>query len=248
MKIWLVTQKEVNSWGSSRGTAEVIFTILNSGKSWTSVESDHATIIWGGKELTKPDTKATGYVKSTLKQEDIDKNLGTVTITKPGAGIVQGGLFWQYYEDLDQIKSSESYLSMTKELYKKVKTENGEELQKISENSPLKVGDKVTVRMILNTDRNMEFIHLKDMRAAGFEPVNVISGYEWKNSLGYYQVTKDASTNFYIEYMPKGKYVFEYDYICNAAGTFSNGITTLQNYYAPQMNAHTQGTKVSISE
>ncbi|MBF8456648.1 hypothetical protein IV494_05575 [Kaistella sp. G5-32] len=248
MKIWLITQKEVNSWGSSRGTAEVIFTILNSGKSWTSSESDKATIIWGGKELTNPDTKATGYVKSTLKGEDIDKKLGTVTVTKPGPGIVQGGLFWQYYEDLDKIKSSESYLSITKELYKKVKTVNGEELVKITENSPLKVGDKVTVRMILNTDRNMEFIHLKDMRAAGFEPLNVISGYEWKNGLGYYQSTKDASTNFYIEYMPKGKYVFEYDYICNASGTFSNGITTLQNYYAPQMNAHTKGTKVTITE
>ena len=248
MKIWLITQKEVNSWGSSRGTAEVIFTILNSGKSWTSNESDKATIIWGGKELTNPDTKATGYVKSTLKGENIDKNLGTVTVTKPGPGIVHGGLFWQYYEDLDKIKSSESYLSITKELYKKVKTVNGEELQKISGDTPLKVGDKVTVRMILNTDRNMEFIHLKDMRAAGFEPLNVISGYEWKNSLGYYQSTKDASTNFYIENMPKGKYVFEYDYICNASGTFSNGITTLQNYYAPQMNAHTKGTKITITE
>ena len=248
MKIWLITQKEVNSWGSSRGTAEVIFTILNSGKSWTSNESDKATIIWGGKELTNPDTKATGYVKSTLKEEKIDKNLGTVTVTKPGPGIVQGGLFWQYYEDLDKIKSSESYLSITKELYKKVKTVNGEELIKIAENSPLKVGDKVTVRMILNTDRNMEFIHLKDMRAAAFELLNVISGYEWKNGLGYYQSTKDASTNFYIEYMPKGKYVFEYDYICNASGIFSNGITTLQNYYAPQMNAHTKGTKVTITE
>ena len=248
MKIWLITQKEVNSWGSSRGTAEVIFTILNSGKSWTSAESDKATIIWGGKELVNPDTKATGYVKSTLKNEEINKNLGTVTITKPGPGIVQGGLFWQYYEDLDKIKSSESYLSITKELYKKVKTVNGEELVKIAENAPLKVGDKVTVRMILNTDRNMEFIHLKDMRAAGFEPLNVISGYEWKNNLGYYQSTKDASTNFYIEYMPKGKYVFEYDYICNASGTFSNGITTLQNYYAPQMNSHTKGTTVTIVE
>ena len=248
MKIWLITQKEVNSWGSSRGTAEVIFTILNSGKSWTSAESDKATIIWGGKELVNPDTKATGYVKSTLKNEEINKDLGTVTITKPGPGIVQGGLFWQYYEDLDKIKSSESYLSITKELYKKVKTVNGEELVKIAENAPLKVGDKVTVRMILNTDRNMEFIHLKDMRAAGFEPLNVISGYEWKNNLGYYQSTKDASTNFYIEYMPKGKYVFEYDYICNASGTFSNGITTLQNYYAPQMNSHTKGTTVTIVE
>src|SRR5690606_37502219 len=248
MKIWLVTQKEVNSWGSSRGTAEVIFTMLNSGKSWTSPESDKATIVWGGKELVNPDTKATGYVKTSVKPEQIDKTLGTVTVTKPGPGVVQGGLFWQYYEDLDKIKSSESYISITKELYKKVKTVNGEELQKITAATPLKVGDKVTVRMILNTDRNMEFIHLKDMRAAGFEPLNVISGYEWKNGLGYYQSTKDASTNFYIENMPKGKYIFEYDYICNASGTFSNGITTLQNYYAPQMNAHTKGTKITISE
>jgi len=247
MKIWLVTQKEVNNWGTSRNTAEVIFTILNSGKSWTSNESDKAEISWGGKPL-QPQTKATGYVKQTLTSDKTDKNLATVTVKKDGAGIVQGGLFWQYYEDLDKIKSSETYISVTKELYKKIKTENGEELQKITEKSPLKIGDKVTVRLILNTDRNMEFIHLKDMRGAGFEPLDVISKYQWKNNLGYYQSTKDASTNFYIEYMPKGKYVFEYDYICNASGTFSNGITTLQNYYAPQMNAHTKGTKISISE
>ncbi|WP_072997180.1 alpha-2-macroglobulin family protein [Epilithonimonas mollis] len=247
MKIWLITQKEVNSWGSSRGTAEVIFTILNSGKSWTNAESDKAEITWGGKQLN-PQTQATGYVKQSINSDKINKDLGTVVIKKESAGIVQGGLFWQYYEDLDKIKSSENYISISKELYKKVKTENGEQLIKINENSPIKVGDKVTVRMILNTDRNMEFIHLKDMRAAGFEPLNVISGYEWKNNLGYYQSTKDASTNFYIEYMPKGKYVFEYDYVANASGTFSNGITTLENYYAPQMNAHTQGTKLNITE
>ncbi|AZA84302.1 hypothetical protein C1637_05525 [Chryseobacterium lactis] len=247
MKIWLVTQKEVNSWGSSRGTSEVIFTILNSGKTWTGAESDKATIVWGGKELT-PQTQATGYVKSTVKTDAVDKNLGTVTVTKPGPGIVQGGLFWQYYEDLDKIKSSENYISVTKELYKKVKTVNGEELQKISTETPLKVGDKVTVRMILNTDRAMEFIHIKDMRAAGFEPIDALSGYQWKNNLGYYQSTKDASTNFYIQYMPKGKYVFEYDVVANASGKFSNGITTMQNYYAPQMNAHTKGTGVQILE
>ncbi|NPA35381.1 MAG: hypothetical protein GXO47_00875, partial [Chlorobi bacterium] len=247
MKIWLITQKEVNSWGSSRGTSEVIFTILNSGKSWTNAESDKATIVWGGKEL-QPQTQATGYVKSTVKSDVLDKNLATVTVTKPGAGIVQGGLFWQYYEDLDKIKSSENYLSITKELYRKIKTVNGEELQKITTETPLKVGDKVTVRMILNTDRPMEFIHVKDMRAAGFEPLDVLSVYQWKNGLGYYQSTKDASTNFYIEQIPKGKYVFEYDYLANASGIFSNGITTIQNYYAPQMNAHTKGSNVMISE
>lgn len=247
MKVWLITQKEVNSWGSSRGTAEVIFTILNSGKSWTSTESDKAEITWGGKKL-QPQTQATGYVKQVINSNDLDKNLATVTIKKDSPGIVQGGLFWQYYEDLDKIKSSENYLSVTKELYKKVKTVNGEELQKITSETPLKVGDKVTVRMILNTDRAMEFIQIKDMRAAGFEPLTTISGYQWNNSLGYYQSTKDASTNFYIETMPKGKYVFEYDLICNASGVFSNGITTIQNYYAPQVSSHTKGIKVKISE
>lgn len=247
MKIWLITQKEVNSWGSSRGTAEVIFTILNSGKSWTNAESDKAEITWGGKPLN-PQTQATGYVKQSINSDKINKDLGTVVIKKESAGIVQGGLFWQYYEDLDKIKSSENYISISKELYKKVKTENGEQLIKINENSPIKVGDKVTVRMILNTDRNMEFIHLKDMRAAGFEPLDVISGYEWKNNLAYYQSTKDASINFYIEYMPKGKYVFEYDYVANASGIFGNGITTLQNYYAPQMNAHSKGSIISIRQ
>ncbi|WP_292008436.1 alpha-2-macroglobulin family protein [Chryseobacterium sp.] len=247
MKIWLVTQKEVNSWGNSRNTAEVIFTIMNSGKSWTDSESDKATIVWGGKEL-KPQTQATGYVKSVVRTDHVDKNLSSVTVTKPGPGIVQGGLFWQYYEDLDKIKSSENYISITKEFYKKVKTANGEELYKIDSASPLKLGDKVTVRMILNTDRAMEYIHIKDMRAAGFEPVDVLSGYQWKNNLGYYQSAKDASTNFYIQYMPKGKYVFEYDVVVNASGKFSNGITTMQNYYAPQMNAHTKGSEVKVSE
>lgn len=247
MKIWLVTQKEVSNWDTSRSTAEVIYTILNYGKSWTSAESDKAEITWGGKTLV-PQTEATGYVKQSMKSDKIDKNLATVTVKKAGPGVVQGGLFWQYYEDLDKIKSSESYISITKELYRKVKTVNGEELQKINANTPLKVGDKVTVRMILNTDRNMEYIHLKDMRAAGFEPVDVLSAYQWKNNLGYYQSTKDASTNFYIEYMPKGKYVFEYYLVCNASGSFSGGIATLQNYYAPQMNAHTKGMRVIINE
>ena len=248
MKIWLATQKEVSSWDTSRSTAEVIFTFLNSGESWVSEASNGVKVNWGGKEIMNPDDQATGYIKSSIGNQNIDKNLAAVTVTKSGAGIAQGGLFWQYYEDINKVKSTENYLSITRELYKKVKTINGEELVKITDQEPLKIGDKVTVRMILNADRPMEFVHLKDMRAAVFEPLDVISGYHWKNNLGYYQVSKDASTNFYIEYMPKGKFVFEYDYVCNVAGVFSNGFVTLQNYYAPKMNARSEGNKVEIKD
>lgn len=135
---------------------------------------------------------------------------------------------------------------MTREYYKKIKTTNGEELIKITGNSPLTVRDRITVRMILNTDRPMQYIHLKDMRAAGLEPVDVLSGYQYKNNLGYYQVVKDASANFYIYRMPKGKHVFEYDLVCNASGNFFSSFVTMQNYYAPQMNARTKGDKIEI--
>ncbi|MDR2236199.1 MAG: hypothetical protein LBE92_08750 [Chryseobacterium sp.] len=246
-KVWLATQKETNSWGNSRTTAEVIYTLMNSGKSWTTPEADKATVTWGGKEVV-PQTKTTGYLKQTISSDKVDKKLAEVTVTKYGPGIAQGGLFWQYYENLENVKSTETYLSMTREYYKKIKTTNGEELVKITDNSPLTVGDRLTVRMILNTDRPMQYVHLKDMRAAGLEPVDVLSGYQYKNNLGYYQTTKDASTNFYIYYMPKGKYVFEYDLVCNASGSFSNGFATLQNYYAPQMNARTKGDKLEIKK
>lgn len=250
LKIWLVTQKEVSAWETSRSTAEVIYTILNSGRSWTTAESEKVAITWGGKPLQERDgvQRATGYLKSSVQSDKVDADLASVTITKSGAGIVQGGVFWQYYEDLDKVKSTATHLSVSKEFYKKIKTENGEELKKITPTTPLKIGDKVTVRLILNTDRAMEFIHLKDMRAAGLEPLDVLSGYHWKHNLGYYQSTKDASANFYIEYMPKGKYVFEYDLVCNASGDFSSGITTLQNYYAPQMNAREGGMRLEIGE
>ncbi|QCX54237.1 alpha-2-macroglobulin [Elizabethkingia sp. JS20170427COW] len=242
-KIYLASQKRVGNWGNSRATAEVIYTFLNSGSSWTEASSDQVKIDWGGKELVAP--PGTGWVKSSVPSTDINPRLAEVSITKSGTGIVQGGLFWQYYEDLDQVKPSENGLSISKEVYKKVKTENGEVLQKIT--SGIKVGDRLTVRLVLNSDRAMEYVHLKDFRPSGWEAVDVLSGYRWKDTIGFYQVAKDASTHFFIEQMPKGKYIFEYDCIANASGDFSLGFAQLQNYYAPEMNAISKGGRIKIN-
>ena len=87
---------------------------------------------------------------------------------------------------------------------------------------------------------------MKDMRAAGFEPLNVISTYIWQDGLGYYECTKDASTNFFFDYLPKGTYVFEYSLRATLAGDFSNGISTIQCMYAPEFTSHSEGIRVKI--
>ena len=172
--------------------------------------------------------------------------MADVQLTKKGNGIAWGAIYWQYFEDLDKITSAETPLKLNKKLFLKTNTATGEEISEITSKSNLKVGDLVRIRIELRADRDMEFIHMKDMRAAGFEPINVLSSYKWQDGLGYYESTKDASTNFFFDYLPKGVYVFEYDLRVNNAGDFSNGITTIQSMYAPEFSSHSEGVRVSI--
>ena len=107
-------------------------------------------------------------------------------------------------------------------------------------------GDKVITRLVVTTDRNLEYVALKDLRAACFEPVNQLSGYQWKEGVGYYQTSKDASTQFFFSYLPKGTYVFEYELWVNNSGTFTSGITSLQCQYAPEFVSHSGGERIVV--
>ena len=177
---------------------------------------------------------------------EITSEMGEVTLSKKDEGIAWGGLYWQYFEDLDKITSAETPLKLSKKLFLKSNSDTGKELTEITETSTLKLGDLITVRIELRADRPMEFVHMKDMRASGLEPINVLSSYKWQDGLGYYESTKDASTNFFMEHLPKGVYIFEYDLRVNNAGNFSNGITTIQSMYAPEFSSYSEGVRVKI--
>ena len=140
----------------------------------------------------------------------------------------------------------DTQITLCAKLYIKANTEQGQVLREITKESPIKVGDIVTVRLEISADRDMDYVHLKDMRASGFEPTNVLSGYRWKGEFGYYEETRDASTNFFISRLRKGSYVFEYELRANVSGQFSNGITTMQSMYAPELSAHSEGIRVEI--
>ena len=114
-------------------------------------------------------------------------------------------------------------------------------------NEKLKLGDLLTVRLILITENDLEFVHLKDLRASCLEPVDVISGYKW-NDLSYYMSTKDVATHFFFDTIKKGTYVIEYDVRINNLGNFNNGIANLQSMYAPEFSAHSVSSKIKISE
>lgn len=251
LKIWLLKNKQTNRWKTTKATTEAVYALLLQGSDWLSV-TDMVDIVLGDQKIdpnTMEDVKVeagTGYFKTSWSANEISPKMAEVKISKKGKGIAWGSLYWQYFEDLDKITSAETPLQLKKKLFLKTNTDTGETLTEITKATKLKVGDLVTVRIELRSDRNMEFIHMKDMRAAGLEPTNVISQYKWQDGLGYYQSTKDASTNFFFDYLPKGVYVFEYDLRVNNAGNMSNGITTIQSMYAPEFSSHSEGVRIDV--
>ena len=247
MKIWLIKNKKTNNWNSTKATCEAVYVLMNNKNSTSWLNQEEGVKINAPQfQIPTDNVSKTGLIKTSIKGNDIKAESGKVEITKTSNGIALGGIYWQYFEDLDKISSAEGGIAMKKQLFIKKNTDKGPELQEISEKSSIKIGDLVTVRLIIKTENDMEYIHLKDMRASGFEPVNVISSYKYQNGIGYYESTRDAATNFFISYLPKGNYIFEYEVRANNAGNFSNGITTLQNMYAPEMSAHSEGIMVKI--
>ena len=251
LKIWLLKNKQTNQWKTTKATTEAVYALLLKGSDWLDITE--MVDVKVGYETISPETlenvkleAGTGYYKTTWSGSEIKKEQADVTVTKKGDGIAWGALYWQYFENLDKITSAETPLKLSKKLFLKTNTNKGEAISKITTDTKLKVGDLVRVRIELRTDRSMEFVHLKDMRAAGFEPINVISQYKWQDGLGYYESTKDASTNFFIDYLPKGVYIFEYDLRLNNAGDMSNGISTIQSMYAPEFSSHSEGVRISV--
>ncbi|MFT5673231.1 MAG: hypothetical protein ACI9JT_001877 [Polaribacter sp.] len=253
LKIWLLKNKQTNSWKTTKATTEAIYALLLNGTDWVSI-TEMVAIEVGRKEInpTKLENaqieSGTGYFKTSWNSTEITPQMSEVTIVKKGDGIAWGSLYWQYFEDLDKITSAATPLKLNKKLFLKTNTATGRELQEITNQTKLKIGDLITVRIEIRSEKTMEFIHMKDMRASGVEPINVISKYKWQDSLGYYESTKDAATHFFFSRIPKGTFIFEYDVRVNNAGNFSNGITTIQSMYAPEFNSYSKGTRLFIQK
>lgn len=254
LKFWLLRNKQTNHWKTSKATAAAIYALLvedeEGGMSKWVLDAKVPTIKIAGKVIDfENDTQAgTGYVKTSFGKSEINLALANVEITNPNEHVGWGGIYWQYFEDMDKVKTFEKTpLKLRKSLYKKVLDDKGEKIIPVN-NKNLIIGDKLVVRIEIEVDRSMEYIHLKDMRASGLEPMSTLSTYKWSHGLGYYQSSRDLATDFFISYLPKGKYVFEYDLRVQHAGTFSNGITTIQSMYAPEYTSHSNGEILTVIE
>ncbi|MFN7843119.1 MAG: alpha-2-macroglobulin family protein [Pirellula sp.] len=245
-KVWLLKQKQTQAWKTTKSTADAIYALLLRGNNWLA--SDALVEVQLAGVVIKPENveAGTGFYEQRFLRTEIKPEFGKIKVTKSDEGVSWGSIHWQYLEDISKITPHDGTpLKLEKALYRKVRTKSGEVLEAL--NGPVQVGDELVCRLVLRTDRDMEFVHLKDHRGSGTEPVNVLSGYRFRDGFGYYESTRDTASHFFIDYLPKGNYVFEYSVRVQHAGEYPSGMATIQSMYAPEFNSHSGSVKIEVS-
>lgn len=245
LRQYLLKLKQTTDWKTTKATADACYALLLTGDDWLAV--DNASVISVGDHIVKPDKAeaGTGYFEETWTGDAIQPGMGRVSVTTPKDGVQWGALHWQYLERMDKVTPHESPFSLKKQVLLKRPTDAGPRLVELG-NAALKPGDRITIRIELRTDRYLDYVHLKDQRAAGLEPVDALSGYKWQGGLGYYQSIRDAGMHFFFDRIAPGTYVFEYELKVTHAGDMSNGLTTAMCMYAPEFSTHSEGVRIAV--
>jgi hypothetical protein len=257
-KVWLLKQKQTQDWKTTKATADAVYALLLRGKELLSSDAlvevkldgidltPSTSPIQNQKSKIKSEVEAgTGFYEHRFTLAEIKPKLGEITVKKVDQGVAWGSIHWQYLEDMSKVTPYEGTpLKLKKSLYLKTATNRGQVLEPVK--GPLNVGDELVVRIELRSDRDMEYVHLKDQRGSGTEPVNVLSHYKYQDGLAYYESTRDTASHFFIDFLPKGVYVFEYSTRVQLRGQYRTGIAEIQCMYAPEFNSHSESLPLAV--
>ena len=238
-RVWLLKQKQTQDWKTTKATADAIYGLLLRGTDFLASDDIVEVALageWIQPEYVEP---GTGFYEERFVRKEIEPAMGQITVKKVDQGVSWGSVHWQYLEDMSKVTPYEGTpLQLRKDLFVKRTTDQGQVLFPIGDS--LAVGEELVVRIELRVDRDMEYVHMKDQRGSGTEPVNVLSRYRYQDGLGYYESTRDTATHFFMDYLPKGVYVFEYSTRIQHKGQYQTGIASIQCMYAPEFNSHSE--------
>ena len=244
MKQWLLMQKKCNSWSSTKATAEAVYALLLGASG--DILAPAATVVRVGDEIITDDSSeaGTGYLQRVWKPEAMSPKLADFAINTDGKHPTFGAAYWQYLEIPDRVEVAGSGLSVQRTLYHQPVAGNAAE--PVTDANPVRLGERITVRLVVTSDRDLEYVQLMDPRAAAFEPVNIHERNGSQKAVRWVESPRDASVCYFFSRFPKGTVVLEYDVFATQTGDFSGGSTTVECMYAPEYRAHSGGLRIKV--
>lgn len=249
MQRWLLQEKRTQAWDTPVNAVNAIYAFFgnpgsqnaSSNMKALSTQNTQSTMTLDGKALELPKaTAGIGYVKTSMEVATPDSQPSTLVIEKTGTDTSWGAVYAQFLQPIAEIEDAASGIKVTREIISSTQTTplpvgGGRE-------GALKVGDRITVRITITADRDYDFVQVVDKRAACMESVQQLSGYR----RGYYVSSKDCTTNYYFDMLPKGKHEIETEYYIDREGTYQTGTCTVQCAYAPEYYGRAKGAELGV--
>jgi hypothetical protein len=249
MKHWLLCQKRGNNWPSTKATSEAVYALLLDAPA--NLLRPSTTVVTVGGETLKPaeDARAeagTGYLQQVWQPQEMTPELAEIHVRADSVHPVFGACYWQYLEVPDQVEAAGSGLTVRRTLYHQPAAGDGRTAEPVTGDNPIHLGERITVRVVVSSDRDLEYVQVKDPRASAFEPVNIHERSGRQDGVWWVESPRDASTNFFFSRFPQGTVVLEYDVFATQTGDFSLGATTVECMYAPEYRAQSAGTRIQV--
>jgi uncharacterized protein YfaS (alpha-2-macroglobulin family) len=250
--LWIFLNKKLNHWKSTRATAEVIYSLANYLKNTGQLGLREDASVTVGNQRTaivfEPDQYTGKKNQIVIPAERIDPSTtSSITIEKTGKGHLFASATWHFSTERLPEEDRGDYLRLSRSYFKRVNTGKEFVLQPLREGTVLAPGDEVEVHLSLTSKHAMEYVHLRDPRAAGFEPATNLSRHKWDLGISWYEEIRDSGTNFFFEHIPQGEYTFKYRIRATTAGSFKVAPATVQPMYAPEFAAYSSGASLIIS-
>lgn len=238
MKLWLLNQKRGQYWESTKTTAWACYALLIDAKPVVNISTD-TKVSLGSQPVALSNT---GYVRQTFSGTEIQPAMGRITVNQAKEEPAFGSLSLVYTEEIEKVTKNAAGMQLQKTVYV---VKDGKEIL-ITPTTKLELGDLIRVRLQLSSDRELEFVHVKDLRASGAENVETMSGYRSSGNLYFYNVNRDASTEFFLDRLPKGKHTISYDMRVSGKGVQSTGYAIAECLYAPEFRANTASGMIRV--
>ena len=231
MAEWLIQQKRTQEWEQPVQSADAIYALITSPLHSKGGNFSGRVTYDNQVRNLEPPKPFTGYVREMV--EPISKAKGlTIAQKTEGTGLSWGAVYAQYQLPEAEVESNREGMTIRREVETKNKT--------------LRTGDRVHVRYTITADRDYEYVCLRAPRPAATEPTQQLSGYRWQSGLGYYQAMHDASTEYFMDRLPRGTYVIEEDWLVSRDGNFLLPPARLTCLYAPEYQSQTAGEKFKV--
>ena len=267
VKYLLNNRRHATYWNSTRDTALVIEAMAEFLKASGEDRPDLELELWVDGQLRKTvqidaENLFTFDNRLVLTGDEIAAGEHTVELRKKGTGPIYFNGYQTNFTLEDHITAAGLELKVERRFYKltpadatanvagghgQAVTQRVEKYERtLLENlDELESGDLVEVELVVDSKNDYEYILLEDMKAAGFEPVEVRSGYNG-NELGAYMELRDNRVCLFVARMARGRHSVSYRLRAEIPGRFSALPTRVSAMYAPELKANSEEIKLRI--